>query len=212
MKRLIFVMVMLALAFAAGPSTALAQERTAGAGRFELGAFPGGGVFFRKAANDTEPNFGDYALGVTGAYNVNRLVGIEGEFGGGIGVKQKIDFERGIFEHQKSPHMLAYNGNLMVHPFGKDRAWVPYATGGIGALTVLRRDELVDLGLNSTETFLTGNIGGGLKWYANRYWGVRGDYRFITVNSKDTATSFFGLNDVRYGHRAYGSVIFTFGG
>jgi len=41
---------------------------------------------------------------VTGAYNINRLFGIEGEFGGGVGVKQKLDFELGAFENQKSPH------------------------------------------------------------------------------------------------------------
>jgi hypothetical protein len=199
------------LAFVLGIGTALAQERTAGAGRVEIGAFPGGGVFFTKAANEAEPNFGDYALGVTGAYNINRLFGIEGEFGGGVGVKQKLDFELGTFDNQKSPHMLAYNGNLVVHPMGKNHAWVPYMTGGIGGLTVLKRNELADLGLTHNETFLTGNAGGGLKWFANRYWGLRGDYRFIAVDNKDTATSFFGLRDVRYGHRAYGSVVFTFG-
>ena len=209
MKPRIALFMVLALVLSSG--IALAQERVAGAGRIEVGAFPGGGVFFTKGTNNTEPNFGDYALGVTGAYNVNRIVGIEGEFGGGVGVKQEIDFALGTFEHQKSPHMLAYNGNLMVHPFGKDRAWIPYATGGVGGLTVLKRNELRDLGLTSSETFLTGNVGGGLKWYANRYWGLRGDYRFIAVNNKNTATSFFGLNDVRYGHRAYGSVVFTFG-
>ena len=208
MKRIIPLFVAMVLAVA---GAALAQERTAGAGRVEIGAFPGGGVLFTKAANATEPNFGDYALGVTGAYNINRWLGVEGEFGGGVGVKQKLDFELGTFEHQKSPHMLAYNSNLIVHPMGKDRTWVPYVTGGIGGLTLLKRDELVDLGLTSTETFFTGNAGGGLKWFANRYWGLRGDYRFIAVNNKNTATSFFGLNDVRYGHRAYGSVVFTFG-
>lgn len=208
MRRSIPLFVVIVFAFA---SAALPQDRTAGAGRVEIGAFPGGGVFFTNAPNDTEPSFGDYALGATGAYNINRMFGIEGEFGGGVGVKQKIDTELGTFENLKSPHMLAYNGNLIVHPTGNDRAWVPYVTGGIGGLTVLKRDELAGLGLTSTETFFTGNVGGGLKWFANRYWGLRGDYRFIAVNSKNTATSFFGLNDVRYGHRAYGSVILTFG-
>jgi len=42
------------LAFALGVGTALAQERTAGAGRVEIGAFPGGGVLFTKAANEAE--------------------------------------------------------------------------------------------------------------------------------------------------------------
>ena len=65
--------------------------------------------------------------------------------------------------------------------------------------------ERASLGINDTETFLTGNVGGGVKWYAGR-WGVRGDYRFITVQSKDDAPAFFG-QETRYGHRVYGGVI-----
>src|SRR5882672_7602204 len=56
-------------------------------------------------------------------------------------------------------------------------------------------------------TFLTGNVGGGVKWYAsNDRWGLRGDYRFTAVRDKDDAPSFFG-RDTRYGHRAYGGLI-----
>ena len=40
MKRSIWLLVVIVLAFA---GAALAQERTAGAGRVEIGAFPGGG-------------------------------------------------------------------------------------------------------------------------------------------------------------------------
>jgi hypothetical protein len=50
---------------------------------------------------------------------------------------------------------------------------------------------------------------GGLKWYAGR-WGLRGDYRFIAVPSKDEASAFFG-NDARYGHRVYGAVMLNVG-
>jgi hypothetical protein len=64
-----------------------------------------------------------------------------------------------------------------------------------------------NLGINSTDTFLTGDVGGGLKWYANNgRWGVRGDYRFIAVRANDTAPAFFG-QETRYGHRVYGAVI-----
>ena len=63
------------------------------------------------------------------------------------------------------------------------------------------------LDINKTETFLTGDVGGGLKWYApNGRWGVRGDYRFIAVRSNDDAPAFFG-QETRYGHRVYGAVI-----
>ena len=65
------------------------------------------------------------------------------------------------------------------------------------------------LGINDTQTFLTGNVGAGVKWYAGR-WGLRGDYRFIGVQSKDDAPSFFG-RDTRYGHRFYGAVLVNLG-
>jgi hypothetical protein len=46
-----------------------------------------------------------------------------------------------------------------------------------------------------------------VKWYAaNGRWGLRGDYRFIATQSKDTAPAFYG-QDTRYGHRVYGAVI-----
>jgi len=42
-------------------------------------------------------------------------------------------------------------------------------------------------------------------------WGVRGDYRFIAIDSKTDAPAFFGRADTRYGHRVYGGLIFGFG-
>ena len=60
-------------------------------------------------------------------------------------------------------------------------------------------------GITDTETFFTGNVGGGVKWYSGR-WGLRGDYRFIAVQSKDDAPAFWG-QETRYGHRVYGGII-----
>jgi opacity protein-like surface antigen len=84
---------------------------------------------------------------------------------------------------------------------------VPYVTGGVGGLTLLKA---AGLGINEMTTFLTGSAGGGVKWYANNRWGLRADYRFISVQSKDTAPAFFG-QDLRYGHRVYGGVIINAG-
>ena len=58
MRRLLAVIV--GVMFVMG--TAYAQERV-GAGRVEVGAFPGGGIFFGQTTDKTGPNFGDYALG-----------------------------------------------------------------------------------------------------------------------------------------------------
>jgi len=53
--------------------------------------------------------------------------------------------------------------------------------------------ERPELGVTKDQTFLTGNVGGGVKWYApNNRWGLRGDYRFQVTRSKDDAPAFFG--------------------
>ena len=84
---------------------------------------------------------------------------------------------------------------------------VPYIIGGVGGLNVF---EKASLGIDETETFLTGNIGGGLKWSCGR-WGLQvADYRFIAVQSKDDAPAFFG-RETRYGHRVYGAVLVNVG-
>jgi hypothetical protein len=80
---------------------------------------------------------------------------------------------------------------------------LPYVAGGIGGLTIFERAEL---GVNDTENHLTGNVGGGVKWYANRRWGVRGDYRFVAVQSSDNGSAFFG-QETRHAHRIYGGVV-----
>jgi hypothetical protein len=77
-------------------------------------------------------------------------------------------------------------------------------TGGIGGLTLF---DKATVGVTSTDTFLTGNVGGGVKWFNGR-WGLRGDYRFVTVKSRDDAPSFFG-QETRYGHRVYGGLLFN---
>ena len=75
-------------------------------------------------------------------------------------------------------------------------------TGGAGGLSLF---ETTGLGITGTETFLTGNVGAGVKWYSGR-WGLRGDYRFIAVQSKDDAPVFFG-RETRYAHRVYGGFV-----
>ncbi len=102
----------------------------------------------------------------------------------------------------KAPTMLSYTANVVVS-LATGHSVVPYATGG-GGLTMFERPEL---GVFNDETFFTGNVGGGVKWYAkNNRWGLRGDYRFAVTQSKDDAPAFFG-RDTRYAHRVYGAVI-----
>ena len=183
-----------------GTGRAYAQEAAPGPGTVEVTIIPGGGTFY--TSGDQGPSFGNYNLGGALAYNVNRIFGIEGEVGGAIGVPQDLTFG-GLTGHQKGPNQLNFAGNLVVSAPTRTSI-VPYVTGGIGGLTMFQR---ASLDVNSTETFLTGDVGGGLKWYAsNGRWGVRGDYRFIAARSRDDAPAFFG-QETRYGLRVYGAVI-----
>jgi outer membrane protein with beta-barrel domain len=183
-----------------GAGRAFAQESAAGPGTVEVSVIPGGGTFYTSGSKG--PSFGNYNLGAALAYNINRIVGIEGEVGGTLGISQNLQFG-GLTSNQKGPNQLNYAGNLVVSaPTGT--SVVPYVTGGVGGLTMFQQ---ASLGVTNTETFLTGNVGGGLKWYApNGRWGLRGDYRFIGVRANDNAPAFFG-QETRYGHRVYGAVV-----
>ena len=183
-----------------GADRASAQETNQGPGRVEVSIIPAGGVFFTERTETSEPSFGNYDLGGAVAVNFNRYVGVEGEVSGALGISQDLQFA-GLTSNLKTPDILNYSGNIVVNAANHSSV-VPYVTGGVGGLSLLQK---TGLGIADTETFLTGNVGAGLKWYAGR-WGVRGDYRFIAVQSKDEAPSFFG-QDTRYGHRIYGAVV-----
>jgi hypothetical protein len=183
-----------------GAGAAYAQEAGPGPGTVEVTVIPGGGTFY--TSGDKGPSFGNYNLGGALAYNINRFFGIEGEVQGVLGVPQDLQFG-GLTNNQKGPNQLNFGGNLVVSAPTRTSI-VPYVTGGIGGLTMFKR---ASLDINKTDTFLTGDVGGGLKWYApNGRWGVRGDYRFIAVRSNDDAPAFFG-QETRYGHRVYGAVL-----
>jgi hypothetical protein len=187
-----------------GIGEAYAQEAAPGPGVVEVTIIPGGWTFFTESEDSQSPSFGNYDIGAGITFNVNRYIGIEGEVSGALGISQDLQFG-GLTSDERTPHMLNYSGNVVVS-IPNQSSVVPYVTGGIGGLSLFER---VPLGVNDTETFLTGNFGGGVKWYSGR-WGLRGDYRFVVVQSKDEAPEFFG-QDTRYGHRVYGGVIINVG-
>ena len=199
MTRQIAVVVVAALSML-GTGRLFAQEAVPGPARAEVTLIPGGGTFFTGA--DNSPGFGNYTLGGALTYNPTRVIGIEGEVGGTLGLAQELRFGA-ISGSTKTPDLINYTANLVVSaPTGT--AVVPYVTGGIGGLTMFERPAL---GVNGNETFLTGNVGGGVKWYApNGRWGLRGDYRYVAVRANDSAPAFFG-QETRYGHRVYGAVV-----
>jgi opacity protein-like surface antigen len=184
-----------------GSGQAFAQEITPGQGTVEVTVIPGGGTFF--TSSDKGPSFGSYNLGGALTYNVNRIVGIEGEVGGTLGIAQNLQFGGSSLSTTRTPDQLNYTANVVVSA-PTHASTVPYVTGGIGGLTMFERPAF---GVTSTTTLLTGNVGGGVKWYApNGRWGLRGDYRFVSVRSDASAPAFFG-QETRYGHRVYGAVL-----
>ena len=203
MKRTIALL--FAVISVAGSTAASAQESSGpGPGRVVVSIIPAGGMFFTEAKDTGAPSFGNYDLGGAVTFNVNRYVGIEAEVNGALGVSQDLQFATIDFE-RTSPHLLNYNANLVLSA-ANHTGVVPYVTGGVGGLSLFEKESL---GILETESFLTGNVGGGVTWYAGR-WGLRGDYRFVAVPSVDQSVGFLGA-DARYGHRVYGAVMLNFG-
>ena len=200
MTRWIAVM-LVAVGFAAA-SPVYAQDAVPGPGAVVVTIIPGGATFFTEGKETNEPSFDNYGLGGSVEVNFNRYVGVEGEVTGGLGITQDLQFT-GVTSNQKTPNLLNFSGNVVVSA-ANHSSIVPYVTGGVGGLTLF---EKASLGINNTDTFLTGNVGGGVKWFRGR-WGLRGDYRFVTVKSKDDAPTFFG-QETRYGHRVYGGLLFN---
>jgi outer membrane protein with beta-barrel domain len=187
-----------------GVGSAAAQETTPGPGTVEVTYMPAGAGYFMSKGNS--PSFGNYGFGTAGTYNINRFIGIEGELAAMIATSSGLQFGD-LDTNIKSPNVLSYTGNVVVSPF-HGRGFYPYAAGGVGGLTMFVRPQL---GINDDETFLSGNVGGGVKWYApNNRWGLRGDYRFVATKGKDDAPAFFG-RETQYVHRVYGGFIINTG-
>jgi hypothetical protein len=169
--------------------------------KIEVTVIPAGALFFQSAGNDSEPSFNSYSYGAAVTYWVNKFVGVEGELLGSVGRRQSLDTPTGGSIDAKTPSTLMYSGSAIYAINGHRTALVPYVAAGVGGLTLFKQAEV---GVDDRTTLFTVNVGGGVKWYHGN-WGVRGDYRFIAVPSKDDAPGFFG-QETRYGHRVYGGL------
>ena len=199
-----FIAVLFTVVGVLGASQVYAQESAAGPGPVVVTIIPGGATFFTEGKDTKGPSFGNYNLGAGVTVNFNRFVGVEGEVSGALGITQDLTLAGGT-SNLKTPDLLNYSGNLVISAPNRSSV-VPYVTGGVGGLSVFEKQTL---GITGTQTFFTSNVGGGLNWYAGR-WGLRGDYRFIAIKSKDDAPAFFG-QETRYGHRVYGGVLLNVG-
>jgi len=199
-----WIAVLIAVVGLMGTGQAYAQEAAPGQVVVVLTIIPGGGTFFTEGEDTKGPSFGNYDLGGGVTVNFNRFVGVEGEVSGSIGVTQDLLYG-GQTSSLRTPNFLNYSGNLVISAANKTSA-IPYVTGGVGGLSLFEKPSL---GIIGTDTFFTSNVGAGVKWIAGR-WGLRGDYRFIAVQSKDDAPAFFG-KETRYGHRVYGGILVNVG-
>jgi len=200
-----WIAALLTIVGVAGATQAYAQESTAaGPGPVVVTIIPGGATFFTEGSDAKGPSFGNYDLGAGVTVNFNRFIGVEGEVSGALGITQDLTLPGGT-SNLRTPNLLNYSGNLVVSAPNRSSV-VPYVTGGIGGASVFQKESL---GILDTQTFLTSNVGGGVNWYAGR-WGLRGDYRFVALKSKDDAPAFFG-QETRDGHRVYGGVLLNVG-
>lgn len=191
----------IAAVVAATVTPAHAQENGPGPGTVELTLTPGGGLFFVSGGNESK--FRNYDVGGALAFNFNRYLGVEGDGNLALGVYHQRVALGSVPLTEAPPNIVDLSGNMTLSAPGGTHHAVPYAIGGIGSMVLLTH---TDLGIASSKAFLTGNIGGGLKWYANGRWGLRADYRFVMIRSSDSAPEFFG-REGRFAHRIYGGVI-----
>ena len=207
-KALFAVLVLLC-----GSAVASAQPSDAGAGKLEVGFFPGGGAFFVSGDDDLEVKFNTYNVGGDVSWYLHRLLAVEGELGFGIGLAQDITYKDRVVRHVQVPGTVSFNGNVVVFPSGSDRLFASYVTGGGGLLTLQNRVSTRQFGLTESESFFATNVGGGLKILRAgtglKQWGARIDYRIFFVSSKDDAVAFFAKSKTRIGHRIYVGFVYT---
>ena len=118
-----------ALVLLAGCSIASAQEATIGAGKVELGGFPGGGTFFVGGDDNKEVNFNVYTAGGGLTYYLNEKAAIEGEVTGSVGWAQDVFFNNTKVIHVQMPSVWSYSGNVVFFPggtAGQARAVLPH--------------------------------------------------------------------------------------
>jgi len=199
MTRWIGVFVAVAAITAAGPVAA--QEKGARPGSVEMTIVPGGGLFF--VGGSAESRFRNYNVGGSVAFNVNDIIGLEAESNVALGVYHQRLAVGNVSMMEAPPNLVDVNGDVTFSVPGGTHHTIPYAAVGLGSLVLLTH---TDLGVGASKMFLTANAGGGLKWYANGRWGLRADYRLVTVQSSDQAPEFFG-REGRIAHRFYGGVI-----
>ena len=201
----------MALVLVAGCAVASAQEGP-GAGKLEVGGWPGGGVILVGGDDNTEVNFNNYGYGGGASFYVNPKVAVEVEASYGLGMAQGVNYHKKEVFHVQVPNTLGTSGNLVFFPGGSARQVAGYVTGGVGLFTLFSRNSTKQFGITAAESFVFENVGGGIKIFRGgdaRNWGYRIDYRLLMVNKKSGAVPFFAQSKQRMGHRIYIGMLYT---
>ena len=200
MKRLISTLIVGFVVFIAGPASA----QDVGAGKTDLSIMAGGWVSFAAPDSSPEPSFGEYVIGGNVSFAPLSWLGVEAELLAGLRRSQTLKFGSAKTLSTKAPPVFMDSVNLVIPIVGDQRAVVPFVAAGIGETTINR---LRDVGQADTETFFTGILGGGVKWYTDSRWGFRVDYRYLLIRSEAQAPgTFFGRAE-RRAQRVTGSLI-----
>src|SRR5258705_12345991 len=119
---------------------AFAQDAAPGPGTVEATVMPGGAMFF--TSRNGASGFGDYTLGGAVTYNISRVIGLEGQVSGSIGISNRsLRLAGGVncpvlpvgasasILSGKAPHKPHSPCPLRV-PRPPDRRFIPPAPGG----------------------------------------------------------------------------------
>src|SRR5258705_11364355 len=142
---------------------AFAQDAAPGPGTVEATVMPGGAMFFTSRSGAS--GFGDYTLGGAVTYNISRVIGLEGQVSGSIGISNRSLRLAGRVNcpvlavgasacilSGRAPNMLDYSGAVVVS-MPTHRWFIPYATRGAGGPTDFGPPPA---GTNLTPTILVG--------------------------------------------------------
>lgn len=199
-------------------STAVGQEVLDRPISFEVGGSPGGGTFFVGGDDNTEVDYNVYTFSFYGDWYATQKVAVEGEYTFGVGMGQDITFRNGLIPGQQVPWTNDIMGRVLFFPQGTTGPRFPfYIGGGVGMLTLLSRNQTKKLGydpeITSSERFGVTSIGGGVKIPRGAgapNWSFRADYRFLFINSNDSAPQFFARDERRTGHHVQFGLQYAF--
>ncbi|HZP47347.1 MAG TPA: hypothetical protein VFB07_02350 [Vicinamibacterales bacterium] len=198
-----------AVAVILSAASASAQPLGAGAPRAEWCGFPAGALVLARHTGNDGPDFANYGIGTSFAWNLNARVGVEAEAGFGVGWT-RASVVRGVLVRQAMPDSAMYSGSLVVSPIGSHRRLAPYVVGALGALSLLPRNGTDAVGVATRQTMPTAAVGAGVKWYVARTGGVRADYRVLVIDRHDEALPLFGETGAQVGHRMFAGIFTTF--